>query len=116
MKIDIKTSKLDLTPAITQYIEDKIGSLDKFITRFEGQGEARVAVEIARTTMHHQHGDVYYAEANLYVNGTVLRAEQTDEDMRAAIDKVKDILKIEIQKYKEKAEAKRQPDKKGSKK
>ncbi len=114
MQIDIKTNKLDLTPAITQYIEDKIGSLDKFITRFEGYGEAKATVEIARTTAHHQHGDVYYAEANLYVNGTFLRAEQTEEDIRAAIDKVKDILKMEIQKYKEKAEAKRLPEKKSS--
>jgi len=104
MIINIKSNKLDITPAITQYIEEKIGSLDKFIVRFESHGEATATVEINRTTNHHQHGEVYYAEVNLNVNGITIRAEQTDEDIRAAIDKVKDILKLEIGKYKDKNE------------
>lgn len=102
MQIDIKTKQLDLTPAIAEFIEEKIGSLSKFIQRFEEKGEAKASVEIARTTNHHHQGEVYYAEVNLNIDGVVLRAEQTDEDIRAAIDKVKDILKVEIQKHKEK--------------
>lgn len=104
MKINIKSDGLDMTPAIKQFIEEKIGSLDKFIKRFEGYGDAKATVEIARTTKHHQHGEVYYAEANLNINGEVIRAEQTDENIRAAIDKVKDTLKLEIKKYKGKKE------------
>ena len=112
MKISIKANKLELTPAIAEYATVKIGSLERFIKRFEEGGEAEVTVEIARTTKHHQHGDVYYAEANMNLKGVVIRAEQTDEDMRAAIDKIKDTLKLEIQKHKEKDEIKRQVNRK----
>ena len=104
MKITIKSEKLELTPSITQYINEKIGSLDKFVARFEHQNQAEVSVEISRATNHHHKGEVFYAQANLSVDGTLIRAERSEEDIRAAIDKVKDILKIEIQKYKEKNE------------
>lgn len=104
MKISIKGSGLEVTPAITEYINDKIGSLDKFLERFEHRGEAESRVEISRTTNHHQQGDVFRTEVNLYVNGETIRAEHTSDDIRAAVDKVKDILKIEIEKYKEKHE------------
>lgn len=98
----IKGVKLDLTPAIVEYAKNKIGSLEKFILNTEKQGEAVVIVEIARTTKHHHQGEVYYAEANLNLGGTMLRAEYIDEDIRSAIDKMKDVLKLEIKKHKEK--------------
>ncbi len=36
MKVNIKATNLDLTPAIRQYIEIKIGSLEHFLKRFDG--------------------------------------------------------------------------------
>lgn len=102
MKINIKATKLDLTPAIKEYIEIKIGSISRFIERFESGGEAEVSVEIARTTKHHHKGDVFYAEANLKLPQKTIRAEHSDFDIRVAIDNVKKILKEEVSKYKEK--------------
>lgn len=40
MKIDIKATNLDLTPAIREYIEIKIGSLSHFLKRFETPKES----------------------------------------------------------------------------
>lgn len=102
MKINIKATKLDLTPAIKEYIEIKIGSVSHFIKRFESGGEAEISVEIARTTKHHHKGDVFYAEANLKLPKKTIRAEHSDFDIRVAIDNVKKILKEEVSKYKEK--------------
>ncbi|MEK7549135.1 MAG: ribosome-associated translation inhibitor RaiA [Patescibacteria group bacterium] len=103
MHIIIKSTNLDLTPAIKEYIEEKIGSLDRFIKkRFEGKSEIRTEVEIARTTKHHRHGDVFYAEVNLHLPKKNLRVEHSDWDIRIAIDKTKDKLQREIKKYKEK--------------
>lgn len=101
MKITVKACKLELTPAIVEYVNKKIGSLEKFVQQFEKRCECKVQVEIARSTKHHRQGLVFYAEANLLLNGKVIRAEEYNEDMRAAIDKVKDKLKIEIGKFKE---------------
>lgn len=108
MKIDIKSTHLELTPAINQYIEDKIGSLDKFSNAFSrndvegGYGHEAVEahVEIARTTAHHKNGPVYKAEVNLKIRGKILRAVKEDWDIRVAIDAVKEELKSELQKEK----------------
>lgn len=106
MNIIIKTSKLELTPAIEEYIYEKIGSLDRFIkNRFEQKGEIKAEVEIARTTKHHRRGDVFYAEINLHLPKKNLRAEHSDWDIRVAIDQAKDKLRQEIKKYKEKITA-----------
>jgi len=39
MKLNIKATNLDLTPAIREYIEIKIGSLSHFLKRFETENE-----------------------------------------------------------------------------
>ncbi len=101
MKIDIVAKNLDLTSAIREYIEMKIGPLDRFLKKFESKGEIEIFIEIARTTKHHHSGSVFYAEATLPLGKKILRAEHTDWDIRAAIDKVKDKLRQEIKKYKE---------------
>lgn len=111
MKINIKATNLDLTPAITAYIEEKINSLEKFISgdvlkEWDEHNQAAVEaeVEIARSTNHHRQGDVYRAEVNLKVPGRLLRAEAEQWDMRVAIDQIKDELQIELKKYKSKQE------------
>ncbi|MEE8131856.1 MAG: ribosome-associated translation inhibitor RaiA [Candidatus Paceibacterota bacterium] len=102
MKIIIKATKLDLTPAIYEYIEEKIGPLNRFIKRFEAKSEVKVEVEIARSTKHHKHGNIFCAEANMHLPGKVLRAEHSDWDIRVAINNIKNKLQQEIKKYKEK--------------
>lgn len=102
MNIQIKAKDLDLTPSIKEYIEEKIGSLDKFLEKLEDQGEVLIDVEIARVSKHHKKGDVFYAEANLKLPKRMLRAERKDFDIRAAIDHVRDRLQRDIVKYKDK--------------
>jgi len=100
MKIIIKSTNLDLTPALKEYIEGKIGALRKFVSRFDLEGAVEARVEVARTTKHHLKGKVLRAEVNLDLPGRVLRAEDEDYDVRVAIDRVRDKLKREIEKYK----------------
>ncbi len=101
MKIHIKTTQLELTPALAQHIEAKIGSVARLIEKFEREGECEAFVEVARTTAHHHKGEVYRAEVNLELLGKVVRAQDTNTDIYAAVDRVKDILKMEITKYKD---------------
>ena len=99
MQIDIEATNLELTPPLREYVEEKIGKLSKFLTRFESDS-VYVKVEVARLTRHHRHGNVYHAEANLHFPGGMLRAEYQSDDIRVSIDKVKKILQREIRKYK----------------
>jgi ribosomal subunit interface protein len=96
-----------LTPAIRDYIKEKIGSFDHFVKRFEIKNEIEAFVEIAHITKHHRHGNVLYAEITIPIGKKILRAEHLDWDLRVAIDKAKDKMLQEIKKYKEKKLAKR---------
>ncbi len=107
MNITIVAKKLDLTPSIKKFIEDKFGSLARMVSSFEKEGELDCFVEISRTTRHHKSGEVFYTEATFRLPGKTLRAEAADLDIRIAIDGVKDTLKAEIKKYKERTNEKR---------
>ena len=101
MKIIIKTTQIELTPALKEYTEGKIGSLGKFLKKFDIKKEVEIFVEIGKTTKHHKSGEIFYAEATMELPKKVLRVENSNADLRAAIDSIKDVLKQSIQKYKE---------------
>ncbi len=102
MQITIKTKDLDLTEPLKQWIDDKIGGLEKFLQKFEENGEVLCEVEVSRASKHHKKGDVFYAEAHLNLPGRRLRAKSQEFDARVAIDKVRDMLQRDILRYKEK--------------
>lgn len=100
MKIIIKGTNIKLSPSISQYIEEKIGGLEKFLKKFNPELiEARV--EVGKITRGQRQGDIFRAEINLSINGQLFRAEKTEESLMAAIDLVKDELAREIRKYKD---------------
>jgi len=100
MKISIKATGFTLTPSIKAYAEDKLGSLGKFIKRFDLGGVAEMWVEVGKVTQHHHKGPVFRAEADLRLPQRVLRAEEKSTDLRVAIDIVEQELQAQIKKYK----------------
>ena len=101
MNITIKATGLDLTPALKEFIEEKVGALQKLVAKFDENDSVLAAVEVSRTTKHHYKGDVFRAEINLELPHKMLRCEDNDSDIRVAIDRARDVLKREIVKYKE---------------
>ena len=101
MQITIKATNLELTQEIRDYLNEKIGGLEKFKEGLNGSVIARV--EVGVTTAHHQQGKIFRAEVNLNVpkgNQKVLRAVAERENLFEAIDEVKDKLQRELKKYK----------------
>lgn len=98
MQIDIKGTNLELTQAIKDYVNEKVGSLEKFFD------QALIArVDVGKTNNHHQKGDVFRAEINLEVpQKGLLRAESVRDDLYVAINEAKSELERQIKKYKEK--------------
>ncbi|MCE9628826.1 MAG: ribosome-associated translation inhibitor RaiA [Candidatus Vogelbacteria bacterium] len=91
MRLNIKATGMELTGALRQYVENKVGYLEKFVN--PNDASAIAEVEISKVSNHHKSGDIFRAEINLTRAGTKLvREEVTDEDMYAAIDMVKDAL------------------------
>ena len=104
MTIDIATKNITLDEPLRVFIEDKIGGLEKYLKN----APASARVEIGKPSRHHRSGFVFYAEGNLKVGGRLLRAHIYHNDLRAAIVDVKDDLKNQIKKFKEKNSARRQ--------
>lgn len=106
MNINIKAKNLELTEPLRVFIEKKMGSLSKLLMKWEKEKAATLDFEVARTTRHHHKGDVYYAEANLKLGRgeTIIRAERDSDNVREAINMVKEVLKEEVKKYKKKKE------------
>ena len=86
MKTNIKATGITLTPSVSEYIDKKIGMLDKF---FQNE-EVLVNVEVGRTTKHHKSGDIFRAEIRLTINGEEYYSVSEKDDLYAAIDEVKD--------------------------
>lgn len=90
---EIKATNIDLTEAIKQYVDKRLGALDKLSEKYS---PCDVMVEVGKTSLHHQKGQVFFAEFNLTIPGTKLRATSTQEDLYAAIDDAKDELKRQL--------------------
>lgn len=102
MRIQLYVNKMNVSPDVRLGIEEKLLSLSRFLKRMEAGGELLLEVEIARSTKHHRSGDVFYAEATIKVPGKTLRAEEYGENVLNSIDGVRDKLKHEIIRFKEK--------------
>lgn len=109
MKIEIKATNLRLTKELENYINDKISGLRKFLKIFFNREKlekrkliGEVFVEVGKETKHHQKGQIFRAEAQLFLPQKTLRAEALREDLKMAICEVKDELQQEIKKYKAK--------------
>ncbi len=102
MKINIKATGIELTPAITSYAEKRVLSLEKYLT---GAESIVAQVEVGKTTKHHRSGEVFRAEVHLSGAGTDLYAVSEKDDLYAAIDEVKDELAREIEHSKGKRSA-----------
>jgi len=99
MDIQIKATKIKLTPEISEYVQKKMDMLEKYLGSFKCM---HCNVEVGLAVGGQNSGEIYRAEVNLSVPGELIRVEKTEKDIYKAIDKVKDHLRIRIMKYKEK--------------
>ena len=99
MKVKIKSTKIQLTPQIKDYVQMKMDMLQKYLGKVQ---VINCDVELSRENGSQNSGNIYRAEVNLELPGNLLRVEKTEKDILKAIDKVKDHLARSIKKYKEK--------------
>ena len=61
---NIKATNMELTSSITEHINDRVETINKFLN----DNNAIIQIEVGRTTNHHNKGDVFRAEFNLKSN------------------------------------------------
>lgn len=106
MQVDIHAKGLELNAPLRAFIEEKMGDVEHLLG---DSGPVLVRVEVGIPSKHHQSGPIFYAEANVDLLGHLLRAESTNYDLHSAIVDVKDELKVQIKKFKDKAQDSQRP-------
>ena len=91
MRIETHGQQLEVTPALREYVENKLQRIDR---HFDQPIEIRVQLGVRKPDHH--------AEATLNVPGRTLHADAAGENMYAAIDVLADKLDRLILKHKEK--------------
>lgn len=93
MKINIRGEKIKITAAIDDFVNDKLNKLNKYFDNFE-ELTATVLVKIRK--------DGHKVEITIPFNRYILRVEEKQEDVYAAIDVAIDKLERQIIKHKSK--------------
>ncbi len=91
MKLKLVGKNLELTQGIKDQAEAKFAKLDKY---FDEEVEARVVFSTQKLTQT--------VEVTVYLQGTILRAEESTDDLYTSMDKAVDGLARQIRKYKTK--------------
>ena len=91
MKFNIHGSKVKITKPIKSYIEEKLGRLDKY---FENPEEITANVHVRISGLDQ------IVEVTIPAHKIILRREERDKDLYAAIDLVCDKLERQIRKNK----------------
>ncbi|TAL49110.1 ribosome-associated translation inhibitor RaiA [Patescibacteria group bacterium] len=101
MQKNIKATNIELTAAISDYIEKRFSAFDKFVGK--NQAAASYAAEVGKTTKHHRSGHVFRAEVSLRLPGESFYAFAERDDLYAAIDEVRDEILRQLKSHKDKS-------------
>lgn len=91
MEFSIRGKNVELTPALRQYVERKVGRIEKY---FEVPLHAQVTLSVERSR--------HIVEVTVSLDGIMLRGEEIQNDMYTSIDLVVEKLEKQIEKYKTK--------------
>ncbi|ADL08343.1 ribosome hibernation-promoting factor, HPF/YfiA family [Thermosediminibacter oceani] len=95
MKVTVSGKNFEVTPALREYAEKKIGKLGRHFNHLNNDNlEAQVTLHVEK--------DRHIVEVTIPVNDIILRGEEETQDMYSSIDLVVDKLNRQIEKYKTK--------------
>jgi len=93
MNFQIRGENIQVTAALQDYVEKKIGRLDRYF-------ESPLSTDV-QVTLRFLRGDSTI-EVTIPLTGVIIRAEETHDDMYAAIDLVVEKLERQMRKHKTK--------------
>lgn len=100
MNIIIKTTNVELTSDLEQWVKSRIEPLAR-LDKFLQEPDIEVWVEIGKITQGQKTGKIFRAEAQLNLPGKSIRAEAITNNLKKSINEVKEKLQREIVDYKE---------------
>ncbi len=97
MNFNIRGENLEVTPSLREYTEKKIHKLERY---FDSPVASEVHINM------HVHNNEQVIEVTIPMQGLLLRAEESREDLYSAIDVVVEKLERQVRKYKTKVHRK----------
>jgi putative sigma-54 modulation protein len=94
MELTIKGKNVDVTDRLRQYVEKKIGKLDRYLPSIS-EAWVELSSEDTRSAQDRQ-----VCQITVRSNGTILRAEERSDDIFTSIDTVLDKMYRQIARYK----------------
>jgi putative sigma-54 modulation protein len=99
MKLVIQGKNIEVTAAIRDYVEQKIS---KAVSYYEAiTSEIDVRLSVARNPRSNLKQT---AEVTIFANGSVIRAEESSENLYASVDLVADKISRQLRKFKERTQ------------
>ncbi len=92
MNIIVKGKNVEVTNALRDYVEKKVGKLEKYFETEMREIQVTLSVEKERRMV----------EVTAFINGITLRGEEETEDMYSSVDLVLEKIERQIRKYKTK--------------
>ena len=101
MELQIFSNNMDVTPRLQNYVEKKTARLDRYLPSLTTV-QVDLAMENTRSAVQRHVAEITIRDER----GTILRAEERNSDMFAAIDAVIDKLYRQIERYRGKQKRK----------
>lgn len=98
MELQISSNNMDVTPRLRSYVEKKTARLDRYLPNLSNV-QVELAMENTRSAVQRHVAEITIRDER----GTILRAEERNSDMFAAVDAVVDKLYRQIERYRGKA-------------
>ena len=106
----VKGRNISVTEALERYALEKVERVSKFFD--DERSDCRVEVELTHER-NPSNPEPEVAEATMFINGTVLKAQEASGDMYASIDRMTDKLERQVKRYRGRQVARWQGQKKG---
>ncbi|MDA8097313.1 MAG: ribosome-associated translation inhibitor RaiA [Desulforudis sp.] len=89
MRVNVRGKNIQVTDALHDHVEKKVGKLERFFNNF---GDAQVTLTVEK--------DIHRVEVTIPLNGMILRGEEATHDMYASVDLVVDKLEKQLERFK----------------
>jgi putative sigma-54 modulation protein len=103
MNIVVRGRNLEVTPRLQEYVDKKVGKLDRFLPTID-EAHMELSMEQTQSAQNSQ-----IAQLTVRSRGRILRAEERDQDIFAAIDLVSDKMQRQVTRYKDRLYSRGQP-------
>lgn len=95
MEVTVRGRNITVSDRLDEYVNKKVSKLDRYLTTID---EARMDLSVEKTRSAQ---DRQVAQLTVRSHGTILRAEERDQDIFAAIDAVMNKMYRQISRFKE---------------